>query len=236
MSTPGLFITGTDTDVGKTYVTSLLARELVTQGIRVGVYKPACSGSTAREDGTHIWGDVDELSQAIGGRFDVDRICPQRFHAALAPPVAAREEGTTIDSQLLRAGAEWWQGKCDLLLVEGVGGLLCPLTEEETIADLAHDLGFPLLIVAALQLGTINHTLLTVEVAQKRGLSIAGILFNSPAERPIDQSTKTNPSEIAGRCNVPILETVAHNQTSGLLQAGNEITMIIETLMGRKIN
>ena len=219
----GLFITGTGTDVGKTYVTSLIARELVSDGVTVGVYKPVCSGCEEDPNGKLIWRDIEELSNAIGGRFDPERICPQRFAAGLAPPVAARMEGKVVDSALLRSGAAWWNDKVEFLLIEGVGGLLCPLTDDESVADLAKDLGFPLLIIASLGLGTINHTLLTVEVAQKRGLAVAGIVLNAAFAAETDQAADTNPREIAARCNVPVLGTVLHNQTAGLFRDGNQI-------------
>ena len=88
-------------------------------------------------DGTPFWVDVETLAAAIGGQFDPLCVCPRRLRAPLAPPVAARKEGVALSLAEMRSGAEWWQGRVDVLLVEGVGGLLCPLTEDETIADLA---------------------------------------------------------------------------------------------------
>lgn len=218
MTTPGLFITATDTDAGKTFVTALIARELTAAGIRTGVYKPACSGSIDDADGKPMWQDIEQLWHATRGEFDRDLICPQRFSAALAPPVAAAREGRRVDGDLLRAAARRWDGLVDLLLVEGVGGLLCPLTEEETIADLAGDLGFPLVIVSRLGLGTINHTLLTVEAAQARGLRVAGIVCNE-AQSPEDaEALDADRDEIAKRSTVPILAVASFNQTTPLKQ------------------
>lgn len=236
MRLPGLFITGTDTGVGKTYVTALLIRELLERGVNVGAYKPACSGSVPGPDGRPLWEDVETLAAALGGRFSRDETCPQRFAAPLAPPVAARLEGRAVDAGLLRAGAERWQGKIELLLVEGAGGLLCPLTERETVADLALDLGLPLVIVARLGLGTINHTLLTVEVARGRGLSVAGIVFNQGPpvdtfavegidQQCLDLSSSSNPREVAARVDVPVLGVVATDQSGGLLRAFAKIKM-----------
>ena len=130
----------------------------------------------------------------------------------MAPPVAARLEGSAVDASLLREGARWWEGKVDLLVVEGVGGLLCPLTEEETVADLAIDLGYRLIVVASLELGTINHTLLTVEVAEMRGLEVAGIVMNQSKPDQGGQSALSNAAEIAARCRCPVLTTVKFNQ------------------------
>ena len=213
---PGLFITGTDTDVGKTYVTALMAREMREAGVRVGVYKPVASGCTIGAEGRQICPDAEELSRATGGQFDIERIAPQQFQAALAPPVAARLEGTSVDADLLRTGVEWWRGRVDLLLVEGVGGLLCPITEEESVADLVRDLGYPLIVVARLGLGTINHTLLTLEAAQSRGLTVAGVILNQSTQADADVASEFNPAEIVRRSGVPVLGVVRYKQL-GLL-------------------
>ncbi len=206
--THGLFITGTDTAVGKTFVTTRIARELQAAGVRVGIYKPACSGAETDESGRPMWEDVDAHFHALNGEFPRERICPQCFHAPLAPPVAAAAEGRIVDADRLQAGVDWWRGRVDVLLVEGAGGLLCPLTESTSIADLAVELGFPLLIVARLGLGTINHTLLTVEVARSRGLSMTGIVLNDYPPQANDPATQTNPEEIAKRSGVPFLGVI----------------------------
>ena len=228
----GLFITGTDTGVGKTYVTAALAREFRRQGVNAGVYKPAATGSIVDTAGQPHWPDVEALSRALDGRFPDDRICPQRFHAPLAPPVAARGEGTRVDPQRLRAGADWWRGQVDVLLVEGVGGLLCPLTECETVADLAADLRFPLVIVARQALGTINHTFLTIEAARARGLQMTGIILNEVEPRPNDPSVESNADEIEARGCVPVLTIVAHGQVDGLLLDRRGRTMDWRELCG----
>ncbi|MFG0332397.1 MAG: dethiobiotin synthase [Maioricimonas sp. JB049] len=211
----GLFITGTDTEVGKTHVTCEIARALSARGLRVGVYKPVCSGGVPANDGTIVWDDLQRLNEALPVPVPVDRICPQRFVAPLAPPVAAHQEGRTIDEQLLRSGLQGWGDQADVLLVEGVGGLLCPLTDRETVADLAADLGFPLLIVAPQRLGTINHTLMTVEVARCRGLHVAGIVMNHVAP-PADDSVASNAGQIARRAGVPVVGELPYRPPLGL--------------------
>jgi dethiobiotin synthetase len=202
----GLLITGTDTDVGKTFVTALIARELVEQGVRPGVYKPACSGAV-ESAGALTWSDVESLAEAskIADRL---LVCPQRFRAPLAPPVAARLEGRSVDEGLLLNGLREWESRSDYVLVEGVGGLLCPLSESLSVADFAAAVGFPLIIVARLGLGTLNHSLLTLEAARHRGLSVAGIVLSDGdrlAETPAGQ---TNAAELARRTSVPILGIV----------------------------
>jgi len=212
----GLFVTGTDTGVGKTYVTAGIVRQLREAGVRVGACKPVASGAETWPAGL-VWGDVEALWSALGGEYARERICPQRFVAPLAPPMAARAEGRTVDAPLLRSGVEWWREQVEFLLVEGVGGLLAPVSDHELVADLARDLGFPLLIVARRGLGTINHTLLTLEAAQSRGLPVAGVVLNEPvAPDPGDVSANKNAAELARWSGVPILGEVRHATHQGL--------------------
>lgn len=195
----GLFITGTDTGVGKTAVAAALIRTLWASGRMVGVYKPAVSGCVAGPEGSRRWEDVEQLGGAwleglaaasqsrIPGlpgklRYDLDdfvrnQISPQRFAAPLAPLYAARAEGRVVDDRLLTDAAGEWTGNCKILIVEGAGGLLSPVSDERDNADLAAEFGYPLIVVARAGLGTINHTRLTVEAARDRGLTVAAILL-----------------------------------------------------------
>lgn len=208
----GLFVTGTDTGVGKTWVACGIAAAVREAGHRVGVYKPVATGITS-ENLLESENDVSRLWEGAGRPESPERICPQVFAEPLAPPVAAARAGTKVDAALLRSGARWWQGRCDLLLVEGVGGLLCPLTDTETVADLAADLGFPLVVVARLGLGTLNHTLMTVEIAERRGLSVAGVVLNSPEQPTRDMAEETNPDFLARWLPCPILGSIRHVRT-----------------------
>jgi dethiobiotin synthetase len=198
----GLFITGTDTGVGKTAVACAIARAGVAAGLKVGVYKPACSGAELDASGVPRWEDPEQLAAACGGRWPLERISPQRFLAPLAPPAAARLEDRDVDFPLAVAGARWFEGRCDLLLVEGAGGWLCPLTDSRTFADLAVELGFPVVVVAANRLGTINHTLLTLEAIRSRRLETAAIVLNDLAAEA-ELSAETNLAEITRHSHVP---------------------------------
>ena len=109
---PGLFITGTDTGVGKTYVAALIARSLVASGRRVGVYKPAASGCIRDAHGCLVSDDAVALWEAAGRPSDLEHVCPQRFAAPLAPHLAARGEGREIDANLLRSGLDYWRSRC----------------------------------------------------------------------------------------------------------------------------
>jgi dethiobiotin synthetase len=209
---PGLFITGTDTGVGKTYVASLVAARLAAQGCRVGVYKPAASGCSPI-DGALVSDDAVALWNAAGRPGELDRVCPQRFEAPLAPHLAARAEGKELDAALLRGGIDYWRQRSDIVLVEGAGGLMSPLGDNLCVADLAAEFGFPLLVVSRNALGAINHTLQTLLAATafgRHGLAVAGIVLNHPAPPAGDDaSLASNRHELALRCVPPVLAEVA---------------------------
>lgn len=170
----GLTVVGTDTEVGKTYVSQLLIRHLVSQGKCVGAYKPVASGSGTGSETS----DAARLHRAAGLDCAIERVCPQNFLAALAPPLAAAREGKQVDEPLLRTGADWWREQCDLLVVEGAGGALSPIGRSSTVLDLAADLGYPVVLVAAHRLGMMNHVLLSLEAIRRRGLSVIALIIN----------------------------------------------------------
>lgn len=212
----GLFITGTGTEVGKTYVTALIARQLREEGVRVGVYKPAASDCRI-VDGTLVSDDAVTLWEAAGQPLTLDAVCPQRFAAPIAPHLAAREEGKRIDADLLRGGLDVWREACDIVLIEGAGGLMSPLSDDDYNANLAIDFGFPLVVVAANRLGVINDTLQTIITASVvdslqggKPLSIAGVVLNS-ATSESDESQATNATEIEQRAGPPLLACVPWN-------------------------
>jgi dethiobiotin synthetase len=206
-----MFITGTGTGVGKTYVAALIARALVAAGKHVGVYKPVASSCELR-DGTLESPDAIALWDAAGRPGTLEQVCPQRFAAPLAPHLAARAEGRRVDQQLLRSGLEFWRESCDVVLVEGAGGLMSPVSDDDYNADLADEFGYPLVVVAANVLGTINATLQTLIVADtfRNGLAIAGVVLNSPQIAAGDRSTDSNADELARRCLPPLLAEVKH--------------------------
>ncbi|MGI6419917.1 MAG: dethiobiotin synthase [Thermoguttaceae bacterium] len=208
----GLFITGTDTGVGKTYVASLIAQALRAAGHRVGTYKPVASGCR-QERGAVVSDDAIALWEAAGRPGALDEVCPQRFLAPLAPHLAARAEGKKIDAARLRQGIDVWRGRSDVVLVEGAGGLMSPIGDEY-VADLAYDFGYPLLIVAADRLGAINHTLQTLIAAAsfREGLEVAGIVINHPDRLASDESLSTNRDQIATRAVAPVLTEVGWRQ------------------------
>lgn len=208
----GLFFTGTDTGVGKTFVTACVAHVLRGQGHAVAVCKPVATG--ARPDGTG-WVSDDTVALAVAaGETDRRAVTSWAFPEPVAPPVAARRHGVVLTLTDL-AGAVRRRGRPGVtVLVEGVGGLLCPLTEDETVADLAAGLGLPLVVVARRALGTLNHTLLTVEVARHRGLPVAGVVVNETTP-PEGLAEATNVEELRRLLPVPLLAVVPHRPAAG---------------------
>jgi dethiobiotin synthetase len=211
----GLFITGTDTEIGKTYVAAMIAKALVAAGHQVGVYKPAASGC-ARRAGTFVSDDAEILWQAAGSPGTLEDVCPQKFAAPLAPHLAAEAEGRSLDRDLLRSGLDTWLSTSDVVLVEGAGGLMSPLGLDEYVADLAYDVGFPLVIVAPNALGTINHVLETLVTAAtfREGLDVAGIVLNCLRPPADDPSTASNAREIRRRAVAPLLAEVGFGATA----------------------
>ena len=210
----GLFVTGTDTGVGKTVVAALIARRMHEAGRRVGVYKPAASGCRW-EQGTLIADDAVALWEAAGRPGTLDAVCPQKFAAPLAPHLAARAEGKELDGQLLRDGWKYWQAVSDVVIVEGAGGLLSPLGDQDYVADLAHDCGYPLIIVARNVLGTIHQSLATCFAAQHRrgGLPLLGVVLNEvlPSDAGADPSILSNAHELQRHLPVPLLTQLMFN-------------------------
>ncbi len=178
-------------------------------GHRIGVYKPVASG--CREDaGQLVSDDAVALWEAAGRPGELEQVCPQRFVAPLAPNLAARSEGKRIDSQLLRNGLDYWRDRSEIVIVEGVGGLMSPVGEEEYVADLAAEFGYPLVVVARNALGVINQTLQTLIVAAtfRNGLPVAGIVLNRTSAGGDDPSIDSNRDELARRAVPPVLAEV----------------------------
>ena len=175
----GFFVTGTTTDIGKTVVTGALAAAFAARGERVGVMKPAASGAEPNPDGQLLAGDASFLMQAAGiGEEWRSSVSPYVFRAALAPGISATEEGKKIELEVIDAAFKRLQTNFSPVLVEGAGGLIVPLTPNMLVVDLAVRLKLPLLVVADAKLGTINHTVLTVDYAKRRGLDVAGVILN----------------------------------------------------------
>ena len=186
----GTFVTGTGTDVGKTVVAAVLARTAHAAGASVGVFKPAVSGLDEYPLRPEVWECAVDLPDhvllrlASGSGQGNDEIAPYRFGPAVSPHLAAELAGEQIDPDLVRGAALAASERFDLIVCEGVGGFLVPLTADYLIRDLARDLGMPVTVVATPRLGTINHTLLTIEAARDAGLEVAKVVLNGWPEVP----------------------------------------------------
>ena len=185
-----LLITGTDTGVGKTWVARALSHALVAAGRRVVAVKPVETGCGSRR--SHL--EDGALLAAATGQAE-PRAALLRFAAPVAPALAAEREGETIDLDALVLRIEESSAGAEVLLMEGAGGLLSPITWEWTVVDLARPFGASVLLVAADRLGTINHVQLTLSALELAGLDVAGVVL-TPPERP-DDSTGTNAASIA---------------------------------------
>lgn len=195
----GVFVTGTDTDVGKTFVAAGLAAALRRRGVDVGVMKPVATGRSK---------DAQRLLKASGASDPLDLVNPIHLKAPLSPHLAARREGTRVELWRIDRAFKTLGSRHEFVIVEGAGGLLVPIRDDFTMADLAKRLGLPLLIVARDALGTINHTLLTVEAARSRGLNVEGVVVNRPRPGRPDLAERLNPAAIAEAARAPVLASL----------------------------
>jgi len=181
-STKGIFITGTDTGVGKTIFTATLARLLKEKGVNVGVMKPVTSGCSERE-GNLISADAELLAWGAGIQVTAE-VAPYLFREPVAPSVAAEMNHTRIEFSRILAAYHRLADEYDFVLVEGAGGLMVPLAGGLLVADLVKLLALPLLVVARPALGTVNHTLLTCFAARELGLDVRGTVINGYPDSP----------------------------------------------------
>jgi len=201
---PGLFITGTDTEAGKTVVAGGIASSLARRRHRVAVCKPVATGCERRREGL-VSEDAEFLAHHANSRFPLDVICPQRFAEPLAPAIAAERAGTRVEWEAIDRAIATMSRESDILIVEGVGGVMVPMDSSHLVLDMIKWLGLPTIIVARAGLGTINHTLLTVEALRRAGAGIAGVVINQyPPETP-GIAEETNPRAIEKWGKVPIL-------------------------------
>lgn len=208
----GIFIVGTDTGVGKTFVTVCLAAILLKKGLRTGVMKPVASGGVVKA-GRLVSEDAVFFIDVLKLKDYYHVINPYCFIAPAAPGVAARMENITVDLNVIKECYHKLTKEYDVVLVEGAGGLLSPITEKYlTNANLAQQLGLPIVIVAPNILGVINHTMLTLEYAQRQnGLSVSGIILNYPNDSIKNETVeKTNPDVLKEMSGVKILGIVPY--------------------------
>jgi dethiobiotin synthetase len=205
----GLFITGTDTGVGKTFFACALAAYLKALGYKVGVMKPVETGCDA--DGKLAPRDAIALKTASGCRLALEKICPYQFAEALAPSVAAEREGRLIDVDRLLDTYDEINSAHDITFVEGAGGLMVPLLPSYTFADFARVAKLPAVFVAANKLGVINHLLLSLEHASCKGIRALGYVLNHLEETP-SLAAQTNREALFSLTGIPCLSELPYER------------------------
>jgi dethiobiotin synthetase len=225
----GLFVTGTDTGVGKTIVAGAIARRLRQLGRPVEVLKPVATGCR-RGRGGLISDDADFLAACADSRHTLADIAPVRYAPAVAPNVAAELTGRPVDLQAVFRAYRRLADEGAEIVVEGIGGLLCPVTDALWVAHLARLMALPVIVVARASLGTINHTLLMLHAARSAQLRVAGVVLNRyrPEAKPTarrraagddDLAMHTNPAQIARLGGVPVLAMVPDEPANSLAKA-----------------
>jgi dethiobiotin synthetase len=204
-------VTGTDTGCGKTTVALALCRAARAAGLRVRVLKPVETGCELR-DGEAWPADAVALARAAADDAPIGRLCPYRLRLPAAPEAAARLEGVQIELAPIAAALALARRDSDLVLVEGAGGLRVPIAPGLDMAGLARRLALPLLVVARASLGTINHTLLTLEVARGEGLRVLGVVVNH-SEPEVGEGNRRNLALLRERLPVPELAELRHGAT-----------------------
>lgn len=205
----GIFITGTDTGVGKTFVATGLLKALRELGHDVCPMKPLETGCRFRK-GELVPEDTLKLIKAARIKEPLDLINPYRFRQPLAPAIAAEAEGRVISRKRIISSYKKLSNRHNMIIVEGAGGIMVPVKKKYFIIDLVKDLNLPVLVVARAGLGTLNHTLLTLEAAKNRGTEVAGVMINCSSKIKNDASIRTNPEVIERSGGVPVVGTVPY--------------------------
>lgn len=218
-----LFITGTGTDVGKTYVAGLIVKKLAESGERAAYYKAAMSGNERRADGTLIPGDAAFVKEISGIPQPLREMCPYIYENAYSPHLAARIEGGPVELSVVREGFHKVSGAYDYVTMEGSGGILCPIRYDEEkimLEDVIKDLALSCLLIADAGLGTINEVVLTTEYMRARDIPVQGIIFN-----------RFHPDDVMEQDNLRMCEELTGLKVLACVQEGEgELAMEAEQL------
>ncbi|MBQ9696775.1 MAG: dethiobiotin synthase [Oscillospiraceae bacterium] len=205
----GLFITGTGTDVGKTYVTALIVRRLYEAGFHAAYFKAAVSGNDRDTNGNLIPGDAQWVRQISGSQQPLETMCPYIYETAVSPHLASRLEGNPVSLERVRMCYEQVCASHDYVTVEGSGGIVCPIrydSQHILLEDIVKALQLPCLIVADAGLGTINHVVLTAEYLKSRNIQVQGIILNH--FHPRDSMEEDNRFMCTELTGIPVLACV----------------------------
>ena len=213
----GIFITGTDTGVGKTFVAVGLINALKEKGFNVCPMKPVETGCRTKK-GKLIPEDTMSLIRASGIKEAIDVINPYRFKHPLAPSVAAELERKSIKKEKIFSAYNYLSKKYDITIVEGAGGIMTPLYKKYLFLDFISALNLPIIIISRPGLGTINHTLLTISAAKGRGVNILGVVINYAAKTKTGIAEKTNPEIIKRLGGVPVIGIVLYSKNQKVVK------------------
>ena len=227
--TSGLFITGTDTGVGKTLIAGAIARILTQQDIKVGVFKPVATGCRHSREGL-VSDDAEFLSYCAGCDYPLSVVNPVCFLTPAAPIVSADLERRQVDFEHIASTYKYICQSSDLVIVEGIGGVRVPLSADADVLDWALACDLPVVIVSRPTLGTINHTLLTIDAVRAVGLNLAGVIINGYNEAQAGPAENTAPQVIANCGKVNILSVVPFDETVDI-EAGNLGEVIVDSLL-----
>ena len=220
-----IFITGTGTDLGKTYVSALIAKKLTESGRITAYYKAAMSGNERRADGSLIPGDAFFVKKVSGIHQSLEDMCPFVYENAYSPHLASRIEGNPVEMEIVKQGFEKVCVQYDYVIMEGSGGILCPLRFDKVklqLEDVIQQLGLACLIVADAGLGTINQVVLTVEYMRNRKIPIHGIIYNH-----------YEPGNVLKEDNIAMCEQLTHIPTIAKVQEGQQnLDIEADTLAG----
>ena len=221
----GIFVTGTGTDVGKTYVTGLIIKKIKENGMTPGYFKAAMSGNEREEDGTLIPGDALWVKNVSGISQSVEEMCPYVYEHAYSPHLASRLEGNHVEMAVVLDNYRKVKEKYDYITVEGSGGILCPICFDEAkiqLEDVVLELGLSSILIADAGLGTINSVVLTAEYMKAHHLPLKGIIFNH-----------YHPGNVMEDDNIFMCEYMTGLPTLAKVQDGDtELKMDVEALAG----
>lgn len=209
MASSGYFITGTDTGIGKTVVTAALQAVFQREGCATGVMKPIETG-VDEHCSSSANSDAKFLLEAAGLDDDLSEICPIRLKTPAAPYQAALMENIEIDIPRILSAYQRLSEKYRIMLVEGVGGLLVPISKNYAVIDLIRDMALPVIVVAGYQLGTLNHTLLTLRNLKEKGLTVAGVIMTQMDSEPLSEVEARQPELLGELSGVPVLGEIPY--------------------------
>ncbi len=224
----GLFITGTGTDIGKTYITGLIVKKLQESGYDTAYYKAAMSGNIRRKDGSLLPGDAAFVKNLSGIPQPLEEMCPYVYETAVSPHLASRIEGKPVRMDVVKAGFDKLLAEHEYVVMEGSGGICCPICFDEAkiqLEDIVKELKLPSLLIADAGLGTINNVVLTCEYMKHRSLPVKGIIFNH--FHPGDVMEEDNLRMCEYLTGLPVMACVKIDDTNLYIDTG-KITALFE--------